>query len=316
MEMPWEELRVCGVDPRQKSSGGRSIDTGVVQRQHLSECPPWAGGEVPEPPGWGVVMALPLQRPPDQVRSMRVKLLGGFYLWRDAEPVQTPGTAQRLIAFVALNSPAPRDFVAGRLWPDVHEGRAKGSLRTCIWQLQRSCPEILRSEGENLLLSGKTQVDAIDFNNRALQILQDPSSAVLSDLNRELTGDELLPGWYDEWVLAERERSRQLRLHALEAAAGEFMAQGRAGAAMHVALTAALVEPLRESCHRLIISIHLAEGNGAEAMRHYLAWRGLLGKEMGIAPSNQITNLVDGILSSDTGHREPIKDTSSRSIRL
>jgi DNA-binding SARP family transcriptional activator len=108
-----------------------------------------------------------------------------------------------------------------------------------------------------------------------------------------------LPGWYDEWVLVERERSRQLRLHALEAAAGEFIAQGRAGAAMHVALTAALVEPLRESCHRLIISIHLAEGNQAEAVRHYLAWRGLLRKELGIAPSSQIANLVDGILSTD-----------------
>jgi DNA-binding SARP family transcriptional activator len=249
-------------------------------------------------------MALSLQSHPSQVRSLRVKLLGGFYLWRDAEPVQTPGNAQRLIAFVALNSPARRDFVAGRLWPDAQERRAKGSLRTCIWQLQRSCPGILWSEGENLLLGCTVQVDVIDLKHRALQILQDPSSAALSDLSCELTGGELLPGWYDEWVLVERERSRQLRLHALEAAAGGFMAQGRAGAAMHVALTAALVEPLRESCHRLIISIHLAEGNQAEAVRHYLAWRGLLRKELDIAPSNQITNLVDGILSPDAAHRE------------
>jgi DNA-binding SARP family transcriptional activator len=243
-------------------------------------------------------MMLSFQSPPDQIRPLRVKLLGGFYLWRDAAPVQTPGSAQRLIAFVALNSPTPRDLVAGRLWPDVQEGRAKGSLRTCIWQLQRSCPGVLKSEGENLLLCGEVQVDAIDFKRRALEILQDPSTAVLSDISCELTGDELLPGWYDEWVLVERERSRQLRLHVLEAAAAEFMAQGRAGAAMHVALTAALVEPLRESCHRLIISIHLAEGNGAEAVRHYLSWRGLLHKELGIAPSTQITNLFDGILST------------------
>jgi DNA-binding SARP family transcriptional activator len=250
-------------------------------------------------------MALSLQSPRDHVRSLRVEMLGGFNLLRDAEPVQTPCSAQRLIAFVALHSPAPRDLVAGRLWPDVQEHRAKGSLRTCMWQLQRSCPGILRSEGVNLRLDRKVQVDAVALKSRALQILQDPSSLVLSDLSCELIGDELLPGWYDEWVLVERERSRQLRLHALEVAAGEFMAQGLAGAAMHVALTAALAEPLRESCHRLIISIHLAEGNGAEAVRHYLGWQRLLRKELGISPSYQIANLMDGILSPDVADGEP-----------
>jgi DNA-binding SARP family transcriptional activator len=244
-------------------------------------------------------MARSRQSTPDHVASFRVKLLGGFYLWQGAEPIQMQGNVQRLIAFVALNSPVSRDFVAGRLWPDVHERRAKGSLRTCIWQLQRICPGILQSEGENLLLGSRVQVDAIDLRYRALQILKDPSSVALSDLSCELIGDELLPGWYDEWVLVERERSRQLRLHALEATAEEFMARGRAGAAMYVAMTAALVEPLRESCQRLIISIHLIEGNGAEAVRHYLAWRSTLRKELGIAPSNQITSLVHGIMSAD-----------------
>jgi DNA-binding SARP family transcriptional activator len=261
-------------------------------------------------------MAVSIQSAPHHVRSLRVKLLGGFYLWRDTEPVQTSGNAQRLIAFLALNMPAPRDFVAGHLWPDVLERRARASLRTCIWQLQRSCPDLLRAEGENLLLGGMVQVDAIELDRRALQILENPSSAVLSDLRCEFRGDELLPGWYDDWVLVERERSRQLRLHALEAAAREFMAQGRAGAAMQLALTAAFVEPLRESCHRLIISIHLAEGNGAEAVRHYLDWRSLLRRELGIGPSSQITNLVDGILSTDVARQLPTeRDDLDRSVR-
>jgi DNA-binding SARP family transcriptional activator len=245
-------------------------------------------------------MAVSLLSAPDHIPLLRVKLLGGFSVWRGTEPVQTSGSTQRLIAFVALNSPTSRDFVAGRLWPDVQERHAKGSLRTCIWQLRHSCPSILRFEGQSLLIGNSVQVDALDLKCHATQILQDPLSATLSDLSRELMGEELLPGWYDEWVLAERERSRQLRLHALEAAAGEFLAQGRAGAAMQLALTAALVEPLRESCHRLIISIHLAEGNGAEAVRHYLAWRSLLRRELGIVPSNQITKLLDGILWKDS----------------
>jgi len=42
----------------------------------------------------------------------------------------------------------------------------------------------------------------------------------------------------------------------------------------------------------VIIAIHLAEGNGAEALRHYELFRDLLGTELGIKPSRQLTNML------------------------
>ena len=38
---------------------------------------------------------------------------------------------------------------------------------------------------------------------------------------------ELLPSWYDDWVLLERERLRQLRMHAWEALSEKLVRAGR-----------------------------------------------------------------------------------------
>ena len=109
-----------------------------------------------------------------------------------------------------------------------------------------------------------------------------------------LTG-ELLPDWYDDWLLIEREKYRQLRLHALEALATQLTALARYGEAAETALTAIAGEPLRESAHRVLIRVHLAEGNPSEALRHYRLFRELLLTELGLEPSEQIAELVGGL---------------------
>jgi DNA-binding SARP family transcriptional activator len=50
-------------------------------------------------------------------------------------------------------------------------------------------------------------------------------------------------------------------------------------------LASIATERFRESAHRLLIRIHLEEGNNAEACRAYQAYRSLAKTEFGIAPS-------------------------------
>jgi DNA-binding SARP family transcriptional activator len=73
---------------------------------------------------------------------------------------------------------------------------------------------------------------------------------------------ELLPDWYDDWVALERERFRELRIHAFEALSARLISAERFGEAMDIALAAVRCEPLRESTHRAVISVHLARGTG------------------------------------------------------
>jgi DNA-binding SARP family transcriptional activator len=110
----------------------------------------------------------------------------------------------------------------------------------------------------------------------------------------QLLDGELLPDWYDDWVLVERERLRQLRLHALERLAEQFASAHRYHDAIDAALAALRADPLRESVHRLLIRTYLAEGNAVEAVRQYRLYRALIQEKLGLEPSSQIRELVNG----------------------
>jgi DNA-binding SARP family transcriptional activator len=70
-------------------------------------------------------------------------------------------------------------------------------------------------------------------------------------------------------VLLDRERTRQLSLHALEALCSRWTEMRRFGQAVQAGLAAVAGEPIRESAHRILMKAHLAEGNPGEAIRQY-----------------------------------------------
>ena len=90
----------------------------------------------------------------------------------------------------------------------------------------------------------------------------------------------------------ERERRRQLRLHALEALSSELSTTHQHGEAIEVALAAIAMEPLRESAQRALASAYLNEGNYSEARRTYDSYAGLLGDELGVKPSAEFRALM------------------------
>jgi DNA-binding SARP family transcriptional activator len=103
---------------------------------------------------------------------------------------------------------------------------------------------------------------------------------------------ELLPGWYDDWVLLGRERLRQLQLHALELTAQQLTCSGRYAEAIEAAMAAVRLEPLRESATRVLIEVHLAEDNVVEAIRRLEFFERSLAAELGVEPSADLVNLV------------------------
>jgi DNA-binding SARP family transcriptional activator len=127
---------------------------------------------------------------------------------------------------------------------------------------------------------------AVDVDVHALSAGKSASGPVDAADRFDRSADgELLPGWYDDWVLAERELVRQKWLHFLEELGRRLTAEGRYGQALEAALAAVRAEPLRESAHRVLIDIHLAEGNFGEARRSYQQLTTLLEEELGLEPS-------------------------------
>ena len=119
-----------------------------------------------------------------------------------------------------------------------------------------------------------------------------PSDEDMTTAAIEALSSELLPDWYDDWVVIEAEDWRQLRLHALEELAETLMTVERFGDAVQAARAAIQADPLRESAHATLIRIHLAEGNQSEALVAYEAYRELLLRELGLVPTARLQDLV------------------------
>ncbi|TRO56199.1 bacterial transcriptional activator domain-containing protein, partial [Streptomyces sp. IB201691-2A2] len=103
---------------------------------------------------------------------------------------------------------------------------------------------------------------------------------------------QLLPGWEEDWLALERERWDQMRLYALESLAQQFQSASQYLPALQAALAATAVDPIRETPHRILVEVHLAEGNVASAIKRYRDYRRFLQRELRVAPSPQMTQLV------------------------
>ena len=168
-------------------------------------------------------------------------------------------------------------------------------LRTALWRANHSHAAIIEVIGISLCLRQEVRVDV-----RALSAFGRASgSAGTASAVTELVGiswpdlsHDLLPDWNDDWLLDERERVRQLRLHALEALAEELSLRGRHAAAIQAALAAVRLEPLRETAHAALIRAYFAEGNRSEALRQFHRCRAVLAEGLGVEPSESIRQLI------------------------
>ena len=206
--------------------------------------------------------------------------------------ILTPG-AQRLVALLALESrPVIRPYTAGRLWPDVMENRALGDLRSTLWRLRRDGFNVIHSDKGYLRLDPTAHVDVPEVVVVAKRLVQADANVSASDLDPTRFKGELLPDWSDDWLILERERLRQLCLHAIEAIANRLVQAGRYAEAVDAALIGIASEPFRESTYRTLIHAHLAEGNRGEAIRQYTKYRDILSQELGAAPSSELQELA------------------------
>lgn len=223
--------------------------------------------------------------------AWRLSLLGAWQLSRDGRTVEVGRNGQRLSAFLALHGPCERAYVAGALWPDCSDAHAGGNLRATLSRLhRRGLSGVVPPAGGVLSVCPHLWVDVLRVRRAAAYVLDGTGPPGRPAL-RALTGDELLTGWYDDWVLRAREQLRQLRLHALEALSGQFLDAGDTAAAVEAALAAVALEPLRESAHGAVIRAHLAQGNQAQALSQYGRLRTLLRGELGVEPSRTVGEL-------------------------
>ncbi|MEU0883766.1 bacterial transcriptional activator domain-containing protein [Lentzea sp. NPDC005914] len=221
---------------------------------------------------------------------LHIQMLGGFQLACDRTPIHVVPGARKLLALLALrDAPVPRSVAATQLWPDTSERRAGACLRSSLWRLVKPLTPLVVVTEDTLTLGAEVEVD---FRHAC-------AFAAAPGASPEAVGmlkADLLPGWWQPWVQAERDWWRQARLRALEALSDKFRSCGDHHHAHQAALAAVQTDPLRESAHRTLVELHLADGNPAQAVRQYQSYRAHLRAELGLEPSSHIHALVRPLL--------------------
>jgi DNA-binding SARP family transcriptional activator len=221
-------------------------------------------------------------------------LLGHWHLCCDSIDVDVGIRQQRCIAALALRGPRSRGNLASLLWPDSSEAHAAGSLRTCLFEISHRLPALVRARSGVVELDDVT-VD-VDGVHRLIHEIELTGGALTgADAVDALAGADLLPGWYDDWVVFEQERLMHRRLAALDAIAEAALARGDPAQAVQSAEAAVALEPLRESSHLLLMRGHLQAGNRIAAYRTYELLQDRLDRELGIEPSHEFADLLQRV---------------------
>ncbi len=234
------------------------------------------------------------------MNAATLQLLHCFHLAVAGRTVALPMSAQRVLAFLALHPHALRRVhVAGSLWLDSPEERASASLRSALWRLQQAGGDVVEANGALLGLAPWVRVDFREAACLSRALLDAGGADPRPQVEWGVLSGELLPDWDDEWVIVEREHHRGLSLQAMERLSERLLGAGALAQALEVALAVYVREPLRETAHRLMIRVHLAEGNAYEAIRQYRLYERLALTQLGLPPSAQMAALVRDLLPGD-----------------
>ncbi|MEJ3651425.1 bacterial transcriptional activator domain-containing protein [Actinomycetes bacterium KLBMP 9759] len=208
----------------------------------------------------------------------------------DGSAVPLGVDSRRLVAYLAVHPrPQQRDALAADLWPGVPAAAAARLLDEAVTAV--AVPGLLDEAGTDrpIALASAVEVDLAEAM-RLIRTLPDTPATEPTDTS--LLDADILPGWTAAWIAIERERFRQLRLHAMEERSLRLAAAARFDDAVAVAKRAVHAAPSRESARRALIEAYLAHGDIAAAVAEYDEYQELLRSSVG----GPTTTGLDGLL--------------------
>jgi len=237
--------------------------------------------------------------------DLELTLLGGFGARSAAGAVvDLPGQKDRaLLAFLALTAgdTHPRERLAGLLWSERGDRQARDSLKQTLTRLRRCLDigngDLLRTDRQSVALDrAAVSVDALAFE----RFVREGTLAALTQAATLYRGD-LLDGIvvrdpaFEDWLLIERQRLRQLFERTLAELMSQALAAGDREQAAASARRLLLLDPLSETACRTLMQVHADEGQTAQALKLYEGLRERLHREFGVQPEHDTAALYDRI---------------------
>lgn len=235
---------------------------------------------------------------------LHLALLGSFQARTEPETrIALPTRkSQALLAYLALppGRPHGRDKLAALLWGDMADREARGGLRQALSALRKlsTATTVLVLDGDSVALDpASVDVDVFEFERRVAEATPDALALAVSLYRGDLLENMALrEAPFEEWLLAERERLRQLALDAF----AKLLRHQRSAGALVDAVTTALrllaVDPLQEPVHRVLMRLYVERGRRAAALRQYQLCVSALARELRVEPEQATKQLYQEIL--------------------
>jgi DNA-binding SARP family transcriptional activator len=228
--------------------------------------------------------------------------------------VALPGKkSQALLAYLVVKpgTAHPRDKLAALLWPDVPDHQARQSLRQALFSMRRAIPGLshaLRVDDSAVALApGAVDVDTEAF----ARLVAEATPASLEEAVQLYRGDFLagIGGGdtpFEEWLIGERERLRELALEGLARLLTAQMKVDGSPGAVATALRLVALDPLQESAHRTLMRLYDRDGRRDAALRQYQACVDVLARDLGVEPEAETRSLYQAIVQRRT--EAPVAD--------
>jgi DNA-binding SARP family transcriptional activator len=252
------------------------------------------------------------------ILTLHIHLLGDFLLVSGETPVTTVNVPrlQSLLAYLVLHRTAPqaRSHLAFLLWPDSTEDQARAYLRQLLYQLRQALPDadhFLRVDTHHLQWlpehSNTTwTLDILDVEQALAQAEQAEQAQDMTALRKALEQvvhlyhADLLPSCYDEWILPERDRVRQLFFSAAERLIALLEQEREYGAAIKVAQQLLRHDLLHEAAYCQLMRFSALRGERTAALRVYHTCVTILERELATAPSEATRQAYEALLHMNT----------------
>ncbi len=246
--------------------------------------------------------------------SLEIVLLGGFQVRSAGQAIDVPGRKERaLLAVLAMpaGEPRSRDKLAGLLWSERGDKQARDSLKQAILKLRKSLdavhPQPIRADRESVTLDGAAvAVDVAEFE-RLIGEGTPEAVARATTLYRGdlLDGLDVRAAAFDEWLLVERQRLRDLAREALAGLLDHHLASGAHDQAGATARRLLALDPPREAAHRALMRVYAEQGQTALALKQYQICRDALHTERGVRPEAEPERLYRSIQEKRGVARRP-----------
>jgi DNA-binding SARP family transcriptional activator len=232
---------------------------------------------------------------------LHIRLLGQFDVRLDGKRVLIPSRAgQSLFAYLALTTGTAhrREKLAGTFWPDTSDDHARKNLRQELWRIRKAISAHQSNAQEYLLADEFTLAfnHTIEYWLDVTQIEKPDTDLQSLTANLSLYRGELLPGFYDDWIVLERERIQSLFDTKLEHLLGQLIASERWSAVQEQAERWLALGTAHEPAYRALMLAHGARGDMAKVSSIYQRCIDELDAQFGLDPAAETRALYDGLL--------------------